>query len=296
MIGFMLVPACEMVMLIGIGCCAFLMPSVGIYFIAITSLVMALTSIVLLFYNMKRVVASTETRARNHYLEQQQQLQLEHYASLQAQMQHTRKLRHDIANHLQTVQTLIAQEHYRDASGYFKIIGDEFGKAQSVDYCANLVVNALLFNKVEYAHTKGIKMDIQLLLAADTPIADIDLIGLFSNLLDNAIDLCATYLHPRRLHFWRGIIKIHPPSTRKRQRASLTGCPLPFHFTLLSESQICIIRSAVSADFVATSALYEFPCCAKLVGLTGDGFLAGDSLAVLVIHLLAGIIRRPALC
>lgn len=192
MASFILVLVSQSIMLIALGFFAFTSPSPTMTILVWACTIISAISLPLLFSNMKQVVASTEIKVRNQYLEQQQQLQVEHYIALQAENQRTRKLHHDIANHLQTMQSLLEQGHVMEASSCIQKIDDAFENTAATYYCDNTIVNVLCYNKIHYATTKGIKADVCLSLATDTFLQEVDLVALFSNLLDNAIEGCET--------------------------------------------------------------------------------------------------------
>lgn len=64
--------------------------------------------------------------------------------------------------------------------------------------CENQVVDALLLNKMTVAKDKHIKMYIQVVLPTDLEVADLDIISLFSNLIDNAIEACCKLPEEKR--------------------------------------------------------------------------------------------------
>lgn len=57
-----------------------------------------------------------------------------------------------------------------------------------INYCANKVIDALLHNKITVAKSKNIKVYTQVIAPDNIEISLLDLISLFSNLLDNAIE------------------------------------------------------------------------------------------------------------
>ena len=61
----------------------------------------------------------------------------------------------------------------------------------------NDIVNALLRQKLIYAGSKNIQLDIQSSLPESLPIDSVDLCTVISNLLDNAIDACVVQDFPK---------------------------------------------------------------------------------------------------
>lgn len=233
MTSFILVLVSESVMLIALGFFAFTAPSPTMTILVWVCTIISAISLPLLFSNMKQVVASTEIKMRNRYLEQQQQLQVEHYIALQAESQRTRKLHHDIANHLQTMQSLLEQGHVVEASACFQKIDEAFENTAATYYCDNPIVNVLCYNKIHYAATKGIKTDVHLSLAAKTFLQEMDLIALFSNLLDNAIEGCETTDNDRFInmadHLDEHTYTIKVTNSKQQRNDHNKGDPLKTH-------------------------------------------------------------------
>lgn len=60
--------------------------------------------------------------------------------------------------------------------------------AYETKVCENKVVDAILLNKMTIAKEKNIPMYVQVVLPVELPIVDLDVVSLFSNLIDNAIE------------------------------------------------------------------------------------------------------------
>lgn len=187
---FLAVPLAEIVMLVSLCCCALLLQIKTLYFTVVFCCLLCAISIGLLFYVMNEVVSGITAQERNLYLEKQTRLQTEHYQALQEQITATRKMRHDIANHLQTISSLIHQGELAQAENCFQEIDQAFEENKLPVYCEHIVINALLHNKLTQAAAHTIEMKIQITLPQKVAIAEADLICLFSNLLDNAIESC----------------------------------------------------------------------------------------------------------
>ena len=67
---------------------------------------------------------------------------------------------------------------------------EEYSRLCSMELCANDLVDAVIFNKKTRAGALGIHMSCALALPASIPVSPIDLISVFTNLLDNAIEGC----------------------------------------------------------------------------------------------------------
>lgn len=131
-----------------------------------------------------------QLRAENRQLALQVEAQEKHYADLTAQYESIRHMRHDIANHLNTMQSLLDSSRSVEAAAYLSEL-----KANSYDttlgICEHPVVDAFLHNKIEAAKAVGVEIKAQVSLRAGLTVSNVDLIRAFGNLLDNAVEACA---------------------------------------------------------------------------------------------------------
>lgn len=119
-----------------------------------------------------------------------------YYSQLEQTQLQVRRLRHDMANHLQAMQALEGDALHR----YIDELIDSPAMRSQTRYCENTVVNAVLQNKEPRIAALHIDAEITVALPADLPIQDLDLCALFANGLDNAIESCARMpVHERRL-------------------------------------------------------------------------------------------------
>ena len=66
----------------------------------------------------------------------------------------------------------------------------EYSRLCSMNQCHNHLIDALFYNKKLRADEAGIPMQISIMLPESIPIAPLDLLSVFNNLLDNAIEAC----------------------------------------------------------------------------------------------------------
>ena len=127
--------------------------------------------------------------AENNMLALQVESQEKHYAGLTAQYESIRRMRHDIANHVSAMQSLLASGRSSDAQEYLEeLVTIPFDTNLSL--CKNPVVDAFLHNKLEEARSAGIDVTVRIDLDADIPVSNVDLIRIFGNLIDNALEAC----------------------------------------------------------------------------------------------------------
>ena len=62
--------------------------------------------------------------------------------------------------------------------------------------CENPLVDAFLFSRIREARQAGIPVEASVVLPRRLPIANVDLVILFGNLMDNAVEACGQVASP----------------------------------------------------------------------------------------------------
>lgn len=127
--------------------------------------------------------------ARQQQLEQQSmimEINRNYYESMEQQHFEIRRLKHDLANHLQILSAL--SEEKRDA--YLANLVENAAITQSISYCMDATVNAVLTVKKNLMERYGISMEIAIDIPTELPFDKTDICALYANALDNAIEAC----------------------------------------------------------------------------------------------------------
>ena len=143
-----------------------------------------------LYYSMRGITQRAELRASNALLLKQVDAEKEHYAALTEQYKAMRRMRHDIANHLYTIQALLDNGDTKHAAEYAKEILPRHTFHSSLGSCENPVVDAFLYSRMSKLKAAGISAEADVRLPAETSISNADMIIAFGNMLDNAEDAC----------------------------------------------------------------------------------------------------------
>ena len=157
------------------------------FIIAILAAVIADVGI---FLAILHIAQHAQLKAENEILSRQVEAQEKHYADLTAQYESIRRMRHDIANHLDTMQSLLESSRSGEAAAYLSEL-----KASAYDttlgICENPIIDAFLHNKIESARASGVEIRARVSLSAGLTVSNVDLVRAFGNLLDNALEACA---------------------------------------------------------------------------------------------------------
>lgn len=130
----------------------------------------------------------------NEYLLRQQDMTRQYYESMQEQIELTRKLRHDIANHLQIIESIQAASNL-DLEGeaalqrYTFELKEQYNELEPF-YCENVVINALISNKNKICRKNHIDFQVEFRNVKFGGISEFDLVSILCNLLDNGIESC----------------------------------------------------------------------------------------------------------
>ena len=157
------------------------------FIIAILAAVIADVGI---FLAILHIAQRAQLMAENEILSRQVEAQEKHYADLTAQYESIRRMRHDIANHLNAMQSLLENSRSGEAAAYLSEL-----KASTYDttlgICENPIIDAFLHNKIESARASGVEIHARVSLSAGLTVSNVDLVRAFGNLLDNALEACA---------------------------------------------------------------------------------------------------------
>lgn len=107
-----------------------------------------------------------------------------YYQNLDSQMFRIRKLRHDMANHLQVISNLPPEE----VSGYVNNLLSDKAMIKPLVFCRDSVLNAVFSSKSDIMDKESIMFDYEITLEEDIPLSDTDKCTLLGNLLDNAVE------------------------------------------------------------------------------------------------------------
>lgn len=135
--------------------------------------------------------------ARQRKLEQQgvfMEINRKYYESLEQQQFEIRRLKHDLANHLQVLSAL--PEEQRDA--YIRDLTENTAVTQPLSYCGDATVNAVLSVKKNLMARYGIRMEMSVDIPKELPFDKTDICALYANALDNAAEACMKLEETRR--------------------------------------------------------------------------------------------------
>ena len=144
-----------------------------------------------LFNTIRTMQSRSDLKAENRSLEAIVKTQEDYYSALTAQYENVRKMRHDIANHMYTINILLEDGKADEAAEYAKELSERQQYSSSLGNCENHVLDAFLHHRINELTEIGIENDVRINLPQNTDISNCDLISVFGNLLDNAAEACS---------------------------------------------------------------------------------------------------------
>ncbi len=127
-----------------------------------------------------------------------------------------RTMHHDIRHLLTTIEALLEKNEQAQAQKLTNSFRRSFYQRAPMQFCDNLLINAILHNHQEHLQTLGVPFKVQIRLPDPVQIEDLDLTIILQNILSNALEYCQ--------------------SIKKQERDGLSVC-----FTLYTAQQhLCI--------------------------------------------------------
>lgn len=140
-----------------------------------------------LFYGMRMKILEEENRLWASYMHTAQ----EFYQGIQEKMEAVRRYRHDLAKHIQTLESLLTLQDTggkEQVSIYIEGLKQEFAELKHRQFCQDEIVEAVLDMKVLQCRELEIPIEISVEDCLYQEMEEADIVGLLCNLLDNAIE------------------------------------------------------------------------------------------------------------
>lgn len=134
-----------------------------------------------------KVQQANQLKDQVRMAEEQMNIQTGYYRQLQEQILAINQIRHDLNNQLQAAYYLLEQGEKDQVRCQLDQLQDDLRNKVGPQFCANLMVDAVLADKARLCREKGIRLEINTNLPAELPIENVHLCSAFSNLLDNSI-------------------------------------------------------------------------------------------------------------
>ena len=139
-----------------------------------------------------------DVMSENHRLENernlyrtQAEMQHRYYEQEEEKYEASRKMIHDIRNHIQAMEALYGEGNPQEAAGYAGDIHRILNRFQQKYYTSEKLLNIILNDKVRTMRQMGIREDFKVGELSLDFMKETDVTALFANLLDNAVAAAA---------------------------------------------------------------------------------------------------------
>lgn len=145
----------------------------------------------LVIYLFGYMIGQQKKNLQYQLYEQQREMMMHQYRELEEKYQASRKVIHDVKNHIQMIGELYHMGDLEAADRYCNDIGGMLRSLERVTYTDHRMLNLILNEKLNIQEMKGARLRIEIGQADLSFMKDIDVTTVFSNLLDNAREAVA---------------------------------------------------------------------------------------------------------
>ena len=111
-------------------------------------------------------------------------------AEIQNMYRQMQEWRHDYRNHIQNMKNRLESDDHSELGQYLDDLADDLTMADTSIKTGNVMADAVLSSKLSVAEQKYIRLSVKAHIPEGTPMTDVELCSVLSNLLDNAVEAC----------------------------------------------------------------------------------------------------------
>ena len=189
-IRFLVFPCSQLIMF---GCLNWLIldQSVPVMIqVTVVFVVVSIAADIVLMLTVNQVSNQQKLELQNFFLEQQEPLQRQHFEAMQQQYNGMQKLCQGMVAHLLEIQRVMQENAEQELKNLTAEVVQNYENQFHTLYCRNRVVDAILFDQLERAKQHNIQVHTEVSIPSNCSVEDVDLICIFSNLLENANEAC----------------------------------------------------------------------------------------------------------
>jgi len=134
---------------------------------------------------------------REHYFQTEKELLELNEQLLHSQLDIVResekeaaRIRHDVRHHILLIKDYVEKRDMKNLMDYLEEYGEDVESRRTKAVCAHPAVNSILSVYTRQAEARGIAVNLDVGVAPDFPVRDIDWVAILANVFDNAIHGC----------------------------------------------------------------------------------------------------------
>ena len=147
---------------------------------------------IIVFYLINDIFEREMQMHENKVFQIQAKNQLAMYRSISENFDAQQRKTHEYKNQIACIEALLGKKQYSTLEDYVKKIYGGLNNELDVINTNNVIVNAILNTKYQEADAKGIVFVFRVNDLSELRVKDEDIVTMLSNLLNNAIEACAT--------------------------------------------------------------------------------------------------------
>lgn len=159
------------------------------HLLSLVCFILIIMNIIVFAINQKLMIMETE-KAEWEAQQLKEKFDYDEYMMLKETNQQTAILNHDFKEHMNVLSSLIGSDNEK-AQAYIKSIFGKMAQSQFTEYSDNKILNVLLSKKKEECENQNIQFLIDPIRAELSFFNDMDIVTIFSNLINNAMESCA---------------------------------------------------------------------------------------------------------
>lgn len=159
------------------------------HLLSLVCFILIIMNIIIFAINQKLMIMETE-KAELEAQQLKEKFDYDEYMMLKENNQQASILNHDFKEHISALSSLIGADN-ETAQEYIKSICGKFSQPKFIEYSDNKIFNVLLSKKKEECENQNIQFLIDPIRAELSFFNDMDIVTIFSNLINNAMESCA---------------------------------------------------------------------------------------------------------
>jgi len=152
------------------------------------------------FYLYDKIIASLSEKMQSLLIIEQNLYYDRQLKLMKTALDATKTIRHDLKNHMFSIQALIEGNDKERALEHISLIMNDIGSKKDYAVSGNSIIDSIINFKLQGAENSGIKTTVDLSIPEDMNIPSFDLTIILGNLLDNAIEAALKVKEDRFIH------------------------------------------------------------------------------------------------
>ena len=141
------------------------------------------------FFVLRHII----TNMIDHRIERfQSELIEKQVREIQNMYRQVRGWRHDYRNHIQNMKIQLSEKNYEKLDGYLDQLADDLDTVDTVIKTGNVMADAILNSKLNVAEKLNVRLNVKASVPERLPMSDVELCSVLGNMLDNAVESCAS--------------------------------------------------------------------------------------------------------